>query len=278
MCSVSSSTFLLTKICFNISSAFAYESRLKKLTHNFSPDRNPFPQRISPHYKPSECGYVVFYPNVFRSNFTAPKFEKMKNEKQQQARNLYFRTNLKKTEIAEILDVDRRTIYQWSVDGNWERLKMSSNSMPIVLAEKCYYLVGHFTDHLLSRGSIDGAMARSDAETLYKLVLSIGKLRKGSTVNENMEAFTYFLESIKKKDPALAEQVLPHFEEYITQRKDLTETSFLPDGYTKDGWMQPAPPAGQVKDKQPDEVDMEQVLKDLHELTETLNDMRPHAA
>ena len=112
--------------------------------------------------------------------------------------------------------------------------------MPLVLAEKCYYLVGHFTDHLLSRGSVNGGIAHSDAETLYKLVLSIGRLKKGSTVNENMEAFTYFLESIKKKDPGLAEQLMPHFEEYITARHDFTQASFLPDGYTRDGWMQPA--------------------------------------
>ena len=191
----------------------------------------------------------------------------MKNEQQQQARHLYFQTDLSKTQIAELLDVDRRTIYQWSVEGNWDRLKMAASNIPSLLVEKCYYLIGHFTDYLLSRPEANGAVSRSEVESIYKLTLSIGKLKKGSTLNENMEAFTWFLESMKRKDPALAQQVMPYMDAYINSRKDFSETHFLPEGYTEDGYKRPrkTTPA-QEAEKQADAQDLEALLKYLESL------------
>ena len=43
----------------------------------------------------------------------------MKNEKQQQAYNLYFQTGLSQAEIARLLDIDRKTIHNWMAEGKW---------------------------------------------------------------------------------------------------------------------------------------------------------------
>ncbi len=188
----------------------------------------------------------------------------MKNEQQQQqARNLFFQTSLTKTQIAQVLNVNRRTIYEWSVQGNWERIKKSAANLPCILAEKCYFLIGHFTDHLLSRTNTGGALSRSEVESIYKLTLSINRLKKGSSVNENMEAFTYFLESIERKDPELAHKVVPYFDAYIRTRKDFTETSFLPEDYTLDGFKKPMFTEQYEAEKQADAQDLEDMLRHL---------------
>ena len=54
----------------------------------------------------------------------------MKQEQQQQARKLYFQTNLNKTEIAEQLNVSRRTVYNWSVEGDWDKLRPRHATCP----------------------------------------------------------------------------------------------------------------------------------------------------
>ena len=188
----------------------------------------------------------------------------MKNEQQQQARHLFLQTDLTKTQIANLLDVDRRTIYQWSIDGSWERLKMAAANIPSLLVEKCYYIFGHFADQLLASPGTSGAITRGNVESLYKLTLTIGKLKKGSTLNENMEAFTWFLENMKRKNPALAQQVLPYMDDYISARKDFSETHFLPEGYTEDGYKLPRKPTpAQEAEKLADAQDLEALLRHL---------------
>jgi hypothetical protein len=159
----------------------------------------------------------------------------MKDEQREQARNLYFQGGLSKTDIGKLLNVSRRTIYQWSVEGNWDNLKKSAQHMPVILAEKCYYLIGHLTDHILRRDY--DTVTKPEVDMLHKLALTIGKLKHGSTVSESMQSFTFFLERVQSKDPALAKQMLPHVEEYISARRDVSETSFLLQGFDKNGYL-----------------------------------------
>ena len=142
--------------------------------------------------------------------------------------------------------------------------------MPTILAEKCYFLIGHLADHILMRESFSGSAARSDAETLHKLALTVNKLKKGSTLNENMEAFTYFIENIKRKDPALAGELMPHFEEYVNSRKDITETSFRPDNFTEDGWLQYT--GKEMFENHADDRDYEDMMQEYRDAETTAND------
>jgi hypothetical protein len=142
----------------------------------------------------------------------------MKTQQQTQARRLFIQSDFSKSEIAENLSVDRRTIYQWSVDGDWEKLKTSAKCMPSILAGKCYDLIGHFTDHLLSKDAFHQSVTKSDVDIIYKLAKTINILKKGSTVNEDMETFTWFLEGLQKRDAGLAEALVPYADEFITCR------------------------------------------------------------
>lgn len=161
----------------------------------------------------------------------------MKNQQHQTARELYFNSNLSKTEIADKLNVNRRTIYQWSVDGDWENLRKSARHMPAILAEKCSYIIGHFADSLLSADSSEVVISKTDVDMLHKLTLTLHKLKKGSTVADNMETFSYLLERIQRNDPALALQVAPYTEAYIKERRGKNECSFLLNGFDEQGYL-----------------------------------------
>ncbi|MES2702046.1 MAG: helix-turn-helix domain-containing protein [Bacteroidota bacterium] len=161
----------------------------------------------------------------------------MKNQQQQQARDMFIQDGLTKTEIADKLGVSRRSVYQWCIDGNWEQLRASARNMPAILAEKCYYIIGHFTEQLLQKDREQQPLIKAEVDMLHKLVNTAGKLKKGSTVSENMETFTYFLERVQKHDPDLAARVAPHVSEYIEDRRGVDEWSFLLQGFDAGGYL-----------------------------------------
>lgn len=177
----------------------------------------------------------------------------MKNEKRQQAQNLYFQTNLTKTQIAEQLGVNRRTVMLWCQEGNWEQLRKSARHMPSLVAEKCYYLIDRFASKLLQDSTAISNLSYKDANVINMLATSIKKLKNRNSANESMEMFSFFLESVKKQDPDMAAQMLPFIEKYIETRKDVSSYDFLLEEFTDDGWL--PHPAKEMEEEWKDEAD-----------------------
>ena len=187
----------------------------------------------------------------------------MKHKQQEQAKELYFQTNMSKTEIAATVGVNRRTILLWSKQGNWDKLRQSARHLPAIVAEKCYYLLDHFTTALLRDPSLP-ALSFKDAQTIHMLATSIKKLKNRSTVNESMEMFSFFYEGLKKKNPQLAAEVLPKIEEYITSRSDHETNDFLIEGFTQNGTAEY--PDQETQEQYADEEDLAALEKEIQSL------------
>ncbi len=160
----------------------------------------------------------------------------MKAELQQQAKNLYFDTNLTKSEIADKIGVNRRTIMLWCRQGNWDRLKMSARHLPAMVAEKCYYLIDHLATELLTDGT-KRSITNKDADAINKLASGIKKLKNRNSVNECMEMFNFFLEDLKNHDVQLVETIRPHMERYIRSRNDVEINDFLLEEFNNEGYI-----------------------------------------
>jgi len=184
----------------------------------------------------------------------------MKNQEQDKAKELYFQTNMSKTEIAAKLGVNRRTILLWSKQGNWEKLRRSARHLPSIVAEKCYYLIDSYTSQLLQDPSLFRVDFK-DAQTIHLLAASIKKLKNRNTVNESMELFNFFFEGLKKKNPRLAATVLPEIEEYLTVRSDREVNEFLLEGFDKNGTMEF--PAHEIEEQYADTQDLEALQKEI---------------
>lgn len=161
----------------------------------------------------------------------------MKTQEQQRAYNLFMQTNLTKTEIADQLGVNRRTIYQWSVQGDWDVLRKSARTMPSIIGQKLYHIFGHFTDHILIRQAAYQTVTKDEAYTLHKLVSALGMIRSRNILSETMESFTGLLEQVKEKDEDLAQQILPHVEDYIAAGAAPRHYSMVLEGYNPDGTL-----------------------------------------
>jgi hypothetical protein len=179
----------------------------------------------------------------------------MKNEKHQQAQNLYFQTNLSKTEIANQLGVNRRTIMLWCQQGNWDRLKLSAQHLPAIVAEKCYFLLDHYTSHLLSSNAVISTFGPREAGTINQMAASIKKLKNRSAVNEAMEMFNFFIEYVKKQDPEMVDLVAPLVEGYIATRKDINIDSFVPATFNNRGFMDESKREQEIIEQWQDEKD-----------------------
>ena len=159
----------------------------------------------------------------------------MKNQKRFHAKNLYLHTGLSKSEIASRLDIDRKTLYLWVREGAWDRLKMSAENIPALVAEQCYFLIGRLSSYLLSDMRDDMPTTLKEADTIHKLALSINKLKNRSTANESMEMFTFFLEGLKKKNPDAVNIILPYVEDFISARSKTYLNDFLPPEFNEHG-------------------------------------------
>lgn len=159
----------------------------------------------------------------------------MNNDKKLQAKDLFYQTDLTKTQIANILGISRRSLHYWIREGNWDRLKNSAEHLPSILAENCYHIFGQLTEHYLSERRLTNPVSRHEADTLHKLMLTINKLKNRATVNENMEMFALFLDGLKKRNPQLAHDLNPYIEEYLTYRASIYRRDLMPDTFSPVG-------------------------------------------
>ncbi len=166
----------------------------------------------------------------------------MKTEQKQQARNLFFQTELTKTQIANLLNISRRTMSYWVKEGNWNRLKKSVNHMPAILAENCYLIFGHLTEYYLSERRLTNPVSYKEVDTLHKLTLTIKNLKSRATINESMQVLTCMLDNIKQHDEPLAEKITPYVDEYIAKRADIYTSDLMPEHLTGIGGRIPWEP------------------------------------
>lgn len=163
----------------------------------------------------------------------------MQNQKQDQARNLFFQTELNKTEIAEILGIPRRTLHHWISANHWDRQKQAAAHMPAFLAENCYHIIARLQEHLMSDDRAGKPITRQEADTMYKLILTVGKMNARATLNESLEMLGGFMESVQTNAPDKVAQVMPLVETYVATRASVTPfqlrlnqvtTEFIPAG------------------------------------------------
>jgi predicted DNA-binding protein YlxM (UPF0122 family) len=158
----------------------------------------------------------------------------MKTEKQTQAYNLFFQTNLSQVQIAKLLDVDRKTIYNWISEGNWRKQKKLATHLPSMIAEQLYYMLANLNHEILSRGHQPWPMTH-EAEQIRKLTVAIKHTKNRQTINESMESFTLFAEMISAREPELAARINPYIQEYIQQRVDIKFSGLVSENYIPHG-------------------------------------------
>ena len=133
-------------------------------------------------------------------------------QRKQAARNLFLHTDKTRAEIADIIDINSKTLYLWIRHGRWEEMKTVSRQTPSTLLQDVYDHIEAINNKIKSRE--DRCPTYQEVEMLRKLFVStkhIQKLNLGTYV----EAFTELTSFINSHDHALGVKVLNLTDQYI---------------------------------------------------------------
>jgi len=154
----------------------------------------------------------------------------MKQQQMDNAKRLYFQTDLSTSEIAEQVGANRRTVYNWIRQQCWDRLRKSTEHLPTLLAENQYLILGKAQRDILSEARAFNPVTPAEAKMLYHLIMGAKKLTRRSTVSEAAEMNMHFLDHVKAKyDPALTTVVAPMVESYLLERSQAYMGDFVGD-------------------------------------------------
>ena len=139
-----------------------------------------------------------------------------KPQEHQQAHDLYFQTDLTQQQIADILNVNRKTLYLWIKNGRWQRIKYTAAHAPSVLVEQYYHQLSSLNRNIAMRADQPWP-TKEESEIIRKLTQTIKQVRNGkNTMSECMEVFERFTDKLRHDDYGLTAELLPHMTDYIS--------------------------------------------------------------
>ena len=155
-----------------------------------------------------------------------------KRSEQDLAKDLFMKTDQTQQQIADMLDVNRRTVWSWIKTGKWEEMKLAAKQMPGLILQDIFNHITAVNDKIREREPGDRCPTMEEVEKLRKLINMTNNIKKKST-GSYMESFAEILYYVRKKDHDLAVKLAPHIENYTTGtwgdnrfefRKELSET------------------------------------------------------
>ena len=136
-----------------------------------------------------------------------------KPTQQQLAKDLYLQTDKTQQEIADILNVNRRTIYLWVKNGKWAEMKTAAAQTPFTMQNDIHNHIAAINRRIKDREG-DNCPTMQEVEMLRKLInmsAVINKRHTGAYIEAFMELTTY----IYHKDVDLARKVTMHADNYV---------------------------------------------------------------
>ena len=163
----------------------------------------------------------------------------MKNQEKLMPEQLFYQSNLTKSQIADCIGINRRTLTTWINDNQWDRIRTSAQHMPALIAENLYIAMAHLTNNILSVDRVNKPITDTESKILHRMILDINKLKNRATLNENLEMMRYFMEFVQSKDPEAVDLIQPFVQEYIKSRARVQPGRFMPPDFNDDGLRTP---------------------------------------
>jgi hypothetical protein len=157
---------------------------------------------------------TIYYLPIPNPQFLKHPGMQPKSEQQQSAKDLYLQTDKSMSEIADILDIDRKTLYLWMKNGRWKEMKIAARTAPSFIEQD---IVSHYmeiSDSIRNRPAGQRCPTPQEVGMMYKL------LRMGNMINRRhpgcyMEAYMELITFINKKNRPLAKEIIPLADQYV---------------------------------------------------------------
>jgi|GEM_PF-1594092 len=143
------------------------------------------------------------------------------NDQQNQARELFFQTDLNQSQIAAEVGVSQKTISLWISSGRWGTLKGMSRSTPAMMIDSMYAELIELNESIHSREPGKRFATREEADIRRKLLLGIRTIQQQQSAGSHMEVLLNFIEFLKRAAPGLTKEVTLIADDYLCGEKRL---------------------------------------------------------
>ena len=121
-------------------------------------------------------------------------------QKHGHARSLFFQTDKSQGEIAAEVGISDKTLYLWTKEGDWRRLRSASNLMPSLIIDNFYAQVQELNNEIRSREPGKRYPNLQEAEIFRKMMLTIDRSKKRATQPQYMEMFQTFISWVQPQN------------------------------------------------------------------------------
>jgi len=135
---------------------------------------------------------------------------------QQHARDLFLHTKLTRLQIAETLNIDRKTLYNWIKEGSWLQQRYLDMQGPNRLAAQYYAQLNAINDAIANRTDRPYP-TKEETDIIRKLNATIQGYKKQQHISDTQQVFKAVLQRIKDEDVdiRLADKVSNYFSKHI---------------------------------------------------------------
>lgn len=147
----------------------------------------------------------------------------MQQDKIEQARHLYFAQAKTQKEIAQLLDVSEKTIYNWIRRYSWDQMRQAARQAPALISEN---LCSQIVELQNSIGRREPGLRYATAEeslVMQRLITMLDKMKKYPGLSMNMQVMQTFRSWASTRDKS------------FTRDLNLYSGLFL-QGYAKNGY------------------------------------------
>ena len=163
-------------------------------------------------------------PNYHKTNHINPKTMTIQ---QQQAKSLFFNSNLTQCQIAEIVGINRKPLYDWIRKEKWSRSLRDDELTPMRIVRQYYSQLETLNYKIAdSNASVPNP---DDLRVIKTLTAAIKTLTPKQPRSQVAATMTDFLTHIVTADPDLREALKPHLITFL-QAKD--PNAEIPDTFT----------------------------------------------
>lgn len=121
-----------------------------------------------------------------------------------QARQLYFQSNLTRAQIAEITGISPRTLFDWIKEGDWLRARANAASAPALIAESYYNQLTVLNKKIAARH--DEAYPTLEESTIIRrLAGTLKTVKPQRNRNEAVELLAEFSRFVRRHNAAAAD-------------------------------------------------------------------------
>ncbi len=122
----------------------------------------------------------------------------------QQARQLFFQTDLTRAQIAQITGISHRTLFDWIKEGDWLRARANAASAPALIAE-AYYAQLTELNKKIARRRTEAYPTLEESTIIRRLAGTIKAVKPTRNRNEAVELMAEFSRFVRKHNAAAAD-------------------------------------------------------------------------